>query len=402
MVVLRSWELPDQWQFGYEIGKIGRSLAEGYGFSIANTPTAKFPPVYPFLVGGVFTILGVYSKASAVILFLFQSTCAALTAVCLAVLGARLRGWKEGLVAGLIWAIYPGSLFHSVVCIWYSELAIAMLLLLIILAIRDKPFSLFARIAGMGLLSGILILTNSTMSVYPILLLLWMLYILKVRAWKWIGGMILWGAAVVVVVTPWAIRNRLVMGNPGILKSNFGLELFFGNNPYSTGGGINEERDQALQAISIDEKEGVLRAQSEYVFFDYLQKQALEWIQMHPMKFLQLSIKRFLYFWGKFPSTGPGVWRRYTWIQLTWYAPVVLLSLFGIKYCKGRRRDFIPIWLFLLVYPLPFYITHVQLYRYRYPVEPFLVLLAAIPLNALFGYYWARLRERQEVKNYQF
>lgn len=63
MVFLQSWELPAQWQFGYEIGKIGKSLADGQDFSIASTPTAKFPPVYPILVGGAFIILGVYSRA---------------------------------------------------------------------------------------------------------------------------------------------------------------------------------------------------------------------------------------------------------------------------------------------------------------------------------------------------
>ena len=396
MVLLQSWDLPDQWQFGYEIGKIGRSLAEGHGFSVANIPMAKFPPVYPFLVGGVFTFFGVYSQTSAVILFLFQSICAALTAVFLAVLGNRFLGWKEGIIAGFLWAFYPSSIFHSVVRVWYSELALMLLLLLILIASKLKPFPHFSRVVCLGGLSGLIILTDSTMVIYPVLLLIWMLYMAKLTLKKWILNGIIWFIAFGICVSPWGIRNYLVLGTPAILKSNFGLELFFGNNPYSTGGGIDKERYQALDALDQQELE-YYKGQSEYAYNDYLQKKAFEWIRAHPLRFVQLTAKRFWFFWGKFPSSGPGVWKRYTLIQLIWYVPIALLSLYGIKNCKGRRRDLMPIWLFLLIYPLPFYITHVQLYRYRYPVEPFLVLLASIPLSALFLYFWGLLRKRQEA-----
>lgn len=186
MVFLQSWELPNQWQFGYEIGKIGKSLADGHGFSIANTPTAKFPPIYPVLVGGSFVIFGVYSKAAAVILFLFQSICAAFTAVFLAVLGNRFIGRKEGFIAGLIWAFYPSSIFHSVVRVWYSELTIMLLLILIIIATLVRPFKLFNKIALLGGVSGLLILSDSAMSIYPVLLLLWMMYARKLTLMKWI------------------------------------------------------------------------------------------------------------------------------------------------------------------------------------------------------------------------
>ncbi len=394
MIVLQSWEFPNQWEFGWEIGKLGRSLASGHGFSVENIPIAKFPPVYPFLVGGVFAVFGVYSKVSAVILFLLQSICAAFTAVCLVILGNRFIGRKEGMIAGLVWAFYPSSIFHSVVRVWYSELAIMLLLLLIIIACTPKPSPLFPRVACVGLLSGMLILTDSTMALYPALLVLMMLYVWKVDLWRWIGLLLIWCVAAGMVVTPWAIRNYLVLGTPGILKSNFGLELFFGNNPYSTGGGIDKERYQALEALN-QEEHAYYRAQSEFVYYGYLQNKALEWIRTHPLRFLQLTAKRFWYFWGKFPRRHPDIWSYHSWLQLIWYGPVAVLALYGFWYSINRRWNLTPIWLFLLVYPLPFYVTHVQLYRYRYPVEPFLVLLAAIPLTILFTRCWGLIKKRQ-------
>jgi hypothetical protein len=38
-----------------------------------------------------------------------------------------------------------------------------------------------------------------------------------------------------------------------------------------------------------------------------------------------------------------------------------------------------------LIYPLPYYLTHVARGRYSYPVEPFVVLLAAVPLAGRTG-----------------
>src|SRR6202047_1037837 len=54
--------LDDNFSFGWEMGRIGRSLAQGQGFSnpFSETtgPTAWEPPLYPFLIVGVFTLFG--------------------------------------------------------------------------------------------------------------------------------------------------------------------------------------------------------------------------------------------------------------------------------------------------------------------------------------------------------
>lgn len=380
VVVLRSWRFPDQWSFGYEIGYLGRSLVEGHGFSLMGTPSAKFPPVYPLLVAAAFATLGIYSIPAAVALLLFQSVCAALTAVCLITVGSRFFGRKEGIIAGLIWAVYPGSVADSV-GIWYSELSIMLVLLLIIIA-DSKQFPLALRVVCLGGLSGLLAITDPTMLVYSVLLFLWMLHRCKLTR-GWIRLAVVWTITAGVIASPWAVHNWLVLGTPTVIKPSFGLELFFGNNPHSTGGEIERERQQALAALNQEER-AYYEGLSENAYFDYLGKKALDWIRMHPKEFVQLSAKRLWYFWGKFPSSGPEMWYRYHQVQLVWYVPIALLAVYGFWHSIRRRRDFVPIWLFLLVYPIPYYVTHVQQYRYRYAVEPFLVLLAAIPVTIWF------------------
>src|ERR1700694_5069228 len=59
----------DHFGFGWEMGRVARSIAQGQGFSSPyeeNTgPSAWEPPLYPYLMAGVFKVFGIYSYASA-------------------------------------------------------------------------------------------------------------------------------------------------------------------------------------------------------------------------------------------------------------------------------------------------------------------------------------------------
>ena len=58
----------DHFQFGWEMGRIARSIATGQGFSsptdLSTGPSAWAPPVYPYILAGVFKLFGVYSNLS--------------------------------------------------------------------------------------------------------------------------------------------------------------------------------------------------------------------------------------------------------------------------------------------------------------------------------------------------
>src|SRR5271155_2329183 len=69
--------------FGWEMGSIGAAIASGHGFSNPfgppTGPTAWEPPLYPYLIAGVFHIFGMYSRASAFVLLTVNSVFSALT-----------------------------------------------------------------------------------------------------------------------------------------------------------------------------------------------------------------------------------------------------------------------------------------------------------------------------------
>ncbi len=79
----------DHFQFGWEAGRIARSLVLGHGFAnpFASSylgltgPTAWVPPAYPFLIAGAFKLFGIYTPASAWMLLAINCLLSAATAL---------------------------------------------------------------------------------------------------------------------------------------------------------------------------------------------------------------------------------------------------------------------------------------------------------------------------------
>jgi hypothetical protein len=66
LIPLEPWR--DHWAFGWETGRVARSIATGQGFSSPypepTGPTAHLAPVYPYLLAGVFKLFGIYTASS--------------------------------------------------------------------------------------------------------------------------------------------------------------------------------------------------------------------------------------------------------------------------------------------------------------------------------------------------
>ena len=73
----------DHFQFGWETGRIARSIALGQGYAsptdLQTGPTAWTAPVYPYILGQVFKVFGIYSNLSGWVILVFNSIFEALT-----------------------------------------------------------------------------------------------------------------------------------------------------------------------------------------------------------------------------------------------------------------------------------------------------------------------------------
>ncbi|MGH7543561.1 MAG: ArnT family glycosyltransferase [Gemmatimonadota bacterium] len=365
VVALQSWSFERDYDFGYEMGQLGATLVQDGGFLTVETPprpTAKFPPLYPVVVAAFFKIFGVFSVPAAIGLFVFQIVCAAVSTILLMRIGERVFDRRAGLIAGMIWAFYPTSIFFSSVRIWYSELAVMLLLAVVAITVTGESPLALGRIACLAVLSGLLVLTDSTMILYLPLLALWAAYRGARNPAGLIGRFGAWAVVFLVVCSPWLVRNWSIWGTPLLAKSNLGLELVLGN--------ASELRKTVGQEQMGNEME------SQRVLRDL----ALRWIRQHPERFARLTLRRVVYFWGGNPGFGPEFFLR-----LMYFVPLLFLAIVGLWRGLREKRVMTPLWLFLLVYPLPYYVTHVGHGRYIYPVEPIVVLLAALPLAVLWG-----------------
>src|ERR1017187_619754 len=136
----------DHFQFGWEAGRIARARLTGYGYSdpfanafLAHTgPTAWLPPCYPLLLAGIFRLFGVYTHASAWVLFTLQSAFSAATALATYQIAARCFSRRVALWSAWIWALYPAAMQYAVRWPWETTISTALFSFMLALSLRMR------------------------------------------------------------------------------------------------------------------------------------------------------------------------------------------------------------------------------------------------------------------------
>ena len=65
------------------------------------------PPVFPFLLAGIFELFGVYSDASGLVILTLNCILSSLTCLIIVWMGRKTFGDVVGVVAAWIWAFWP-------------------------------------------------------------------------------------------------------------------------------------------------------------------------------------------------------------------------------------------------------------------------------------------------------
>jgi asparagine N-glycosylation enzyme membrane subunit Stt3 len=157
----------ENFSFGWEMGRIGRSLAQGQGFSNpfsgATGATAWEPPLYPFLIAGVFRLFGIYTHASALVLLTINSLFSALTCIPIFLIARRCFDEKLAIWTAWLWAVMPPVMYWCTRWVWETSLAALLLALIFWLTLdleeKDGPIPWIQ----FGLLWGIAALANTSL-----------------------------------------------------------------------------------------------------------------------------------------------------------------------------------------------------------------------------------------------
>lgn len=363
----------DHFQFGWEMGRLARSIAEGHGFSsptdLPSGPSAWTAPVYPYILAGIFKIFGIYTAASAWMILAFNSFFAALSCWTIYLTAKRLFGEWTARKAAWTWAVFPYLIYWPVRVVWEASFTTFLLTLILWLTIRMADGARTRDWIIYGLLWGLVLLTNTAVVILLPFFLAWMVWEVRPRSLQ-LSGPMLCVLVAIACVTPWTVRNYHVFGRFIFIRDNLPLELHEANNNASSGLWTRSEHPGNDPASMKRFQElGELR------FMDEKSRQLRAFIREHPDKFLWFTMQRVFYFWAAPPQAqivaGYDLWvARH--VQFLLAAGFSFAGLAIVFLRKGRYR-----WLlapFLLIYPLPYYMVN-PFPRYKHPIEPVMLML---------------------------
>ena len=378
--------IEDHFRFGYEAGRIARSLVEGGGYAdpfsnyvLRHTgPTAWLPPLYPLILAGSFRFFGVYTQASAWVVLALNCVFSAWTARAVWEIGARCLGRRVGVWSGWLWALYPAAMQYAVHWVWEMTLTTALLAWVLVLMLRMRGIGEEQTVAAtasvrawalFGLMWGFIALSNSSLLLFLPVCGVWLLLgkpgLLRSLRGAGLAALVFLGC-----VTPWTWRNWRVFHAFVPMRGNLGVEAYLGNGPGSNG--LLMEYDHPYQA---PDQLRLYASMGEVRYAAMRGRLASANIQAHPAHFMADVLKRIYYFWVSLPhSEGSSMLVEAG--RVLNYAFVSLAGLLGLMLALWRRRPaaWLLMWAFVLL-PLPYYLVTVHA-RFRHPLEPLICCLA--------------------------
>jgi len=362
------------WAFGL----VARSLATGHGFGnvFAETgPTALLPPVYAYLLAGIFKIFGSETAASIIAALSLNSLFSALTCVPVFLIARRAFGDRVAKWAGWGWAFSPYGVYYGADWAWSTCLVTLELAWLFYFAWRLEDSRRTRDWLLFGLFGGLAALTEPvTLAVVP-LLGLWTLYRQLRRGLPWAASLATAALGALAIMSPWLVRNYEVFHRFIPVRSGFGLELYIGNNGYST-----RWVNSSLHPNHNDAELWEYAALGEVAYMDFKRLQAADYIRSHPGWYAWMTGRRIVYMWTGYwsfdreylkdePLDPPNIFVNTT---------LSVLGLLGLRRLFQRESDLAARFaIVLLFYPLAYYFSHPETYYFR-PADPLIVILAAV------------------------
>lgn len=186
-------------------------------------------PLYPYVLGGIYALGGDDPSQQRQLARRVQAGLGALTAVLVALLGARLFGARAGALAGVGLALYLPAIWFAALLLKPSLFLplLALFLLRLVDAERTRDWFVVGVLAGLGaLLRGNMLVLTPVIALWPLA------RALHERSSRARG---LWSAAAVIagvalVLTPVALRNHHVGGRFVLTTSGAGTNFYGGNN----------------------------------------------------------------------------------------------------------------------------------------------------------------------------
>lgn len=348
--------LQERWYFYDTVhyDAAARSLLRGEGFRYERpffgTTAYNLEPIYPVFLAANYALFG----RRFVAVRLVQAVLGALTCVIVFFLARRLFGTKAAAVAGGVCAVYPHLVFIS--GLLYPEQVFTLLLAGgMWCAVQYGKTRGVPLVVAMAVCLGLAALTKGIVLAFVPVTALWLLF------WPWaklkarLAHATLFVGVLLVVLLPWSLRNYRAFGQLAPVRAHATMVF---DERYA-------QKDEPLVA---------------------------QWLhgKVSTPRFVVRYLEEFVRFWtpslGRLQSRNEFTTRWANVVSIVAATPVLFFALAGIWFGRSRLRELLPLLLLVLSFACTYalFLTHV---RYRIPVEPYLIVLAA------FGFcsVWQRL-----------
>ncbi len=377
----------------------------GRGAAAAGTrgATAYWPPGYPYFLAAV-DLLDGHTTWKGASVHPAQISQAVLGTIIVALIGAialELFGPVPALIAIAIAAVYPVLIELSAILVAENLLTLLALAATWCALRAQRTTKPYGWIVAAGVLTGLATLThmNGVLLLIP----------LGVAAWRArrrpVAAMVLVAVAILTVL-PWTIRNAVELHRFIPVSDETGITLVGTYNPASAANTIVPYKWRLFSGIPQDRR--LLRQVhrlTEPQLGGELQSQALRYIGEHPLAPIEVAYHNTL---RMFELEGSFAWeasakaqalpRATARIGVVSFWILCLLAVGGL-FTRSVRHAPWWLWAVPLLIALSVILVNVETPRFREPIDPFLILLAACGVEALAGraLRGAPIRRRRRV-----
>ena len=359
-------------------------------------------PLYPYFLGVLYASLG----DDPLLVRGLQCTLGALACALLASAGAIVFSRGAGIAAGLLLATYAPSIFlESQLQKSVLDLLFVCLSLWLVARLMRAPLQSLA--AALGLSIGALVLARENALVLAAVLTTWLLALPGVARPRRVALALAFAGGLAAALCPVALRNWWVGGELHLTTSQLGPNLYIGNHPGAPGGyeplrpgrGSAEfERQDATglaeQALGRPLSPAEVSAYWTRRAIDYVVSQPADWLRLMARKLaLLISAVELMDSEDQYTTAEFSRVLRETG-RLGHFGVLAPLALLGVFVSWPRRRELWWLYAVSATYAASVLLFYVFA-RYRYPLVPFLALLAGAGLVG--AWRWVRTRSWLEV-----
>jgi len=208
--------------------EMASSIASGEGFMLDGRATSWSGPGFPAYIAFWYLLFGSKLFVGRIANILLGAVLVAL--VCL--VGSKIFTKKVGLMAGAIVAIYPSLVYWNLFMLTEIFYACGILATtLVFFLLYEKPSINRAILAGF-FLGAVSYIRPIGLIMIP-LIFLWVLIFFNTRFLKRVILIFVIFVSLILVLTPWTIRNYKVHDRFILMNTNSGVNFLQGNNPIS-------------------------------------------------------------------------------------------------------------------------------------------------------------------------